>query len=1138
MSIIIIAAIGSTVFLGLDYSARSFRANGSEHYNELKYHDIELTSTLLLDEQDLEEIRSTEGVALAEGVIQMDAKAGVGDEKKNVVLVSATQDVDHSTVYEGSLPAAQDECAVDKDLAEDLGWQIGDRIEILPEMRAVPEATEEAGFIPNLKGTSFAITALIQHPDRGNTNIPQDPYIVLAQDAFAYDAAKGAFLKAKILVDRPEDMYRYSTEYEDRVQAVLSCLEKNAESAAEQRTQRVRGLVQGILDEKQAILDEKETELSDARTELDDGWQALADGEKELEEKQKELDEAKEQLDAAADQLAEGNQELEKSREELDAAKAQLDSAAAQLSEGEAQLSQGRRELESSWDELEDVKEKIRHELKLTMNDFLGSSDSVDWAGRQYVDVNERWVTATTFQITTDYSVDLSQSPKTILGFINDRSVVTDKMLKQAYKMQNGTTKGFNADEQRASLYALASIVVDTYGDSYNSLQKSCQAWDAGHERYYKSLMEYYSQLSKYNDGLAEYNAGEELYQESLSTYDDGLSQYKKKLKKYKKGVKALEEGQKTLEENRALLEENEASYADGTAAYEDGAAKLASAQAELDAMAPCRFYIHNARGNASYNQIMDASQDLLNLKSTFALMFVLIGALVIFTTVSKIVDEQRGQVGTTKAMGFFRREIFAKYLFFGVSATALGLGLGILAARFLMTGFTLRGYNLYYRYDISESHLYLRPTLAVLGLGILLAVAAVSLACFRLLKDPAIVLMKDRIPAGGKREKRNTGSLRTLYSRLILRNMRTDMKRVLVTIVSVAGCCALVVTGVTLKNAVTGAAREQYQRIFAYDEMAGFDPAAEGAKEQMAALLDEAGAEYTGIYKSNILYRVTNNQAAELMVGDISAIHELYHLLDWESETPLVENGTAFDEGILIQRRMAEIYDLSVGDAFDISLDGTTTATVKVAGIFEHFIGNPMVMSDAYYEKIFGAPADINKYVLRLPESAEKPAALQTLNERFQEVQGFDSITTAEDARSMFDASTSVVDALVMLFIVLAIAMAGVVLLNITNMYVLQKKNELTIMRINGFTVKQTIHYVIRETVITTFLGIFFGVGLGSGLAYKIIRTMEKQFLQFDRSISFTAWAVGLLMTLGLIILVNGVALRPVKYLKLRDIQ
>lgn len=1019
MSIIIIAAIGSTVFLGLDYSARSFRANGSDHYNELKYHDIELTSTLLLDEQDLEEIRSTEGVALAEGVIQMDAKAGVGDDKKNVVLVSATQDVDRPTVYEGSLPAAQDECAVDKDLAEDLGWQIGDRIEILPEMSAVPEATEEAGFIPKLKGTSFAITALIQHPDRGNTNIPQDPYIVLAQDAFSYDAAKGAFLKAKILVDRPEDMYRYSAEYEDRVQAVLSCLEKDAESAAEQRTQRVRGLVQGILDEKQA----------------------------------------------------------------------QLDSAAAQLSEGEAQLSQGRRELESSWDELEDVKEKIRHELKLTMNDFLGSSDSVDWAGRQYVDVNERWVTATTFQITTDYSVDLNQSPKTILGFINDRSVVTDKMLKQAYKMQNGTTKGFNADEQRASLYALASIVVDTYGDSYNSLQKSCQAWDAGHERYYNSL-------------------------------------------------KALEEGQKTLEDNRGILEEGEASYADGTAAYEDGAAKLASAQAELDAMAPCRFYIHNARGNASYNQIMDASQDLLNLKRTFALMFVLIGALVIFTTVSKIVDEQRSQVGTTKAMGFFRREIFAKYLFFGVSATCLGLDLGILAARFLMTGFTLRGYNLYYRYDISESHLYLRPTLAVLGMGILLAVAAVSLACFRLLKDPAIVLMKDRIPAGGKREKRNTGSVRTLYSRLILRNMRTDMKRVLVTIVSVAGCCALVVTGVTLKNAVTGAARAQYQRIYAYDEMAGFDPAVEGTKEQMTALLDEAGAEYTGIYKSNILYRVTNNQAAELMVGDISAIHELYHLLDWENGTPLVENGTAFDEGILIQRRMAEIYDLSVGDEFEISLDGTSTANVKVAGIFEHFIGNPMVMSDAYYEKTFGMPADINMYVLRLPESAEKPAALQTLNERFQEVQGFDSIITAEDARSMFDASTSVVDALVMLFIVLAIAMAGVVLLNITNMYVLQKKNELTIMRINGFTVKQTIHYVIRETVITTFLGIFFGVGLGSGLAYKIIRTMEKQFLQFDRSLSFTAWAVGIVMTIGLIVLVNGVALRPVKNLKLRDIQ
>ena len=141
LSIIIIAAIGSTVFLGLDYSAKSFRINGSTHYNDLKYHDIELVSTLLLDEQDIDNIRKTEGVAQVEGVIQLSALAGEGDEKKNVVLASETKNVNLPTVVEGYLPPAASECAVDKDLAEDFGWQIGDTVTITTE-----DVTDNASF--------------------------------------------------------------------------------------------------------------------------------------------------------------------------------------------------------------------------------------------------------------------------------------------------------------------------------------------------------------------------------------------------------------------------------------------------------------------------------------------------------------------------------------------------------------------------------------------------------------------------------------------------------------------------------------------------------------------------------------------------------------------------------------------------------------------------------------------------------------------------------------------------------------------------------------------------------------------------------------------------------------------------------
>ena len=1139
LSIILIAVIGVTIFLGLDFSARSLRTNASKVYNELRYHDIEVISTLLLAEQDLDVFRGVEGVASVEGVIQMEAKAGAGEEKTDVVLVSATEGVNLPQVLEGSLPAAENECAVEKDLAEASGWKLGDEIRIAAgESEAFSAA--QGSFGPSLKGEEYVITAIIQHPDRANTNVPQDPYILLPRTAFAYDETEGAYLKAEILIDRPEDLYRFSEEYEARVQEVLNRLEEGSEAAAGQRTEAVRSQMQGKLDENQALLDDAKAELARSRKELDDGWKAVEEGEKELADGQSELAASKVQLDSAAAELAKGKKELEESRTELNAAKKKLDQAASALKKGEKELKSGQTELEESWDTLEDTKETIRNEIRLTMNDFLGGSDSVDWAGKEEVDVDDPSATAMTFRITEDYSVDLGGSPADLIAFVNDSDVVTDEMLRLAYVKQNGSEEGFDAETQRALLRAAASLAVENYGESYTTFQESCEAWDAGHDTYCDGLSEYNSQRKAYNKGEKQYQEGEALYRKAKKTYEEGLAQYEEGLGLYEQGLKDLEEGKKTLEENRGKLEEGEASYGEGVSSYEEGARQLAQAQESLDGLAPCRFLQSNARDNASFYQVIAGSQDLLDLKSTFALMFVLIGALVIFTTVGKMVDEQRVLVGTTKALGFYRREIFAKYLIFGVSATLIGILLGILAARFYVVGFSLRAYSRYYRFDFGESHMFFGPALAVLALGVVLSVTAIYLACYRLLKDPAIELMKEKVPGGGKKENQKAKSVKSLYSRLIFRNMKRDLKRVVVTVVSVAGCCALVVVGVTLKTAVNGASRQQYQRIVAYDEAVSFDPSSERAGEEIGAFLEEAGAEYTGVFQTNILYRVTNHQAAELMVGDVEAIHELYHLLDWKSGAPLTEKKSALEEGILIQRRIAEIYDLSEGDELEISIGAGSPAVVKVAGIFEHYIGNPMVMSASCYEKIFGEPARINRYLLRLPGSGEDTAqaSLDALNERLRTVSGFAGIISSQEARGLFDSATGVVNALVWFFIFMAIAMAGVVLLNLTNMYLLQKKNELTVMRINGFSVKETIHYVIRETVITTFLGIVLGIAAGSGIAYRIVRVIEQPFFQLYRRVSFLSWGVGIVMTVGLTVLVNLVALRPVRNLKLTDIE
>ena len=539
--------------------------------------------------------------------------------------------------------------------------------------------------------------------------------------------------------------------------------------------------------------------------------------------------------------------------------------------------------------------------------------------------------------------------------------------------------------------------------------------------------------------------------------------------------------------------------------------------------------FVNDCRSNSSFMNVVTDGENLSNLKMTFSMLFVLVGALVIYATISKMIDEQRNLVGATKALGLYNREIFRKYLFYGVSSTLLGTLLGILTARLALESFVLHEYNVFYTFDTTRPVLSVVPTLVVLGAGILLAVAAAWLACSRLLRSAAITLMQPKVPPRHRQSAREKRHVLPLYSRLILRNIRTDLRRVTVTIVSVAGCCALVVIGFTLKNAVEGALKRQYPQITAYDVKVTFDNGTnKDAGSEIGRFLEEAGAETVEVSENYITYRTENTDAGQLLCGDPAALGTMIRLLDPDTGKPLPAGG----EGVYIPVRVAETCGLKTGDELEISLGGIIPANVRVAGVYDNYIGRTMLMSRNTYEDAFGRTAVSNAFLVKLGESGREAA-----EEAVRGVKGFDDIVSADSDRKIFESATSVINGVVALLIVLAALMAGVVLMNLTNMYMLQKKQELTIMRINGFTVREGIRYVLRETVVTTALGILGGFGLGSLTAYRIIRALEQAYTKFERGISLPAWLTGAAITLVFAVLVNRAALRKIRTLSLTDI-
>ena len=535
---------------------------------------------------------------------------------------------------------------------------------------------------------------------------------------------------------------------------------------------------------------------------------------------------------------------------------------------------------------------------------------------------------------------------------------------------------------------------------------------------------------------------------------------------------------------------------------------------------------INDEKGNTDYVSMLIDIENISKLEMTFSLMFILVGAMIIYATIGKMIDEQREQIGGMKAFGMRQGEIFIKYLMFGVSATAGGMILGMLAARFVFEGYVLHSYSRYYSFDIEKPLITIFPTFIVFLIGILLSVLSSYLACHRLLKLSAVSLMQPKVPEIKAASTRRKSSVFSLYGRLILRNMLADKKRIAVTVAGVTGCCALIVTGFTIKSAVKGCVDKQYTEIVGFDEKIRFNTVKAG--EEIEELLKDEKLSYLPVSESIISYRMGDDTFGKLVCGELDKLKGFYNIYDWKSGRELSLSG----DGIYIQRRIAEIYNLSCGDEIMIMNSALQSGKVKISGIFENYIGSMVFMNTESYYDVFHSTSEPDVFLVRLG-GKDKEKLLGAL----EKIEGFEKMEAADSERTVFESVTSVVNGVILMLVFLAALLAAVVLTNLTNMYMLQKKRELTIMRINGFSVGETVGYMVRETILTTLLGIVLGCGVGSACAYYIIRSLEQPYTRMIRSVSPSAWLVGAVITLIFAAIVNYVVLRKVKDLKLSNI-
>ncbi len=534
---------------------------------------------------------------------------------------------------------------------------------------------------------------------------------------------------------------------------------------------------------------------------------------------------------------------------------------------------------------------------------------------------------------------------------------------------------------------------------------------------------------------------------------------------------------------------------------------------------------------NGTYIAAVNFANLLSRISLTFSLLFIFIAGLVTNATVCRLAKQDTKLIGATKAMGLYNREIGAKYMLFGLGGTLLGTLLGAVLSSVGLAPLIVFFFSIS-MLDLPHPQLVFlpQPACIVLAGAIVLTVAAVLTGLGSVMRASAVSMMSGQTDTGRRmREARSSG--RRLYSRLIFRNMRTDWQRVLVSVLSVAGCLVLILVGFSMRYAVTRIPNRQYRVVQQYQHEVETEP--EQAPEVMAqtgALLEEAGLDAVSVGRRSRYYACAGKEGNLILLtmADETAT-DYFRLLDAYSGTPI----SLPEDGVLVNRWFLEECHVAVGDTLTMYDSDLKAHEVKVAGYLENHLEQMAVGRRSSLEAYLGEELEENIWLVK-----DNGTDLEALKHRLAALPGFLRFGSAQASAELFDVFSLILNLVILLMTFLAIVIACFILMNLINTCITDKKSELIIMRINGYSTRDTIRYASLENYGSLVLGILLGMGVGTPIAGYIIRQIEQQHLALVREPALLAYLFSAGLTAAIVLTVQWISMRKVRDMKLSDLR
>ena len=1094
LAIVCIIALGAAIFVGLLATKSDMILTGQTYLDRQNMFDLRLLSTYGWSQTEVDAIEKLAGIESAEGSICLDAISRLGEGGADAVykVHSVPQKVSKPYLLGGRMPESPDECLID-------GFGMTDRI--IGTTFTISQ-TNTDDLLDSFTVREFTVVGYVSSPlymdsSRGGTTLGNGTvagYVYLPEEAFDLDAF------TEIHVTLQGDFAIYSEEFRAAMTEMAENIKPDVTLLANDRVISLK---------------------ADAEKEYLEGLQQYEDGRKEFETGREEafakLEEALQELNDGQAEIDSNRQTLLEALEELENGQAQLDEKAALLEESRQQLLDGKAEayakFAEAYGELMANYKTVNDGIKQIDDNMPLLVDGIDQIedGLQQIEdslpmlelmISLKEIELQTIQRTLEAAQNSPVPDEELVAQLQQR---LDKAQAELDEYTTQRQQALDMQEQLTAQLAELKVQHAELVATRKTLEDAMETIDLG-------FMELQTTQTQTENQFAAAEAQIESGAMQLAAAQQELDAGRAELDA---GFAALEEAQAQLDEGRAEYEkgkaEAEAELSAAEAELADAKKQLDDAREVIDSMEDAQVYILDRDTNAGYTALDSNSDIVAGVSRVFPAFFLLVAALVCITTMTRMVEEERTQIGTLKALGYSNGAIIGKYIAYAGSAAILGCGLGVFVGSAVFPMILWGAYCIILNITPNIMLQINWPLcLAVVGVYTAVMLLVTWYCCRRSLKEVAAELIRPKAPTSGKKiflEYLPFWKHISFLNKVMLRNVFRYRQRMLMMLIGIGGCTALLLTGFGLRDSIANLVTDQFQNVTTNDLTVYFSEAqSQEQQDEFHAALKRQASDILFFYQTSVDVTFEDTTKEIYLVAGDESIKDFMHFTQDGEPLGMPGPGKAF-----LSVGVAENLGVKVGDTVTLTDPDMRQLTVEISGIYHNSVYNYAIVEPETVEDQWGALPGCQMAFVKVRDYCDH----HEVGALAAEQSGVMNVIVTKDIAGQVDSMLEALNTVVLTIVICAGALAMIVLYNLTNINITERIREIATIKVLGFHADETAAYVFKENLLLSGMGVLVGMAGGWYLLKFVMNEIRVDMVWFVPTLQPVSIILGVVLTM-----------------------